>query len=192
MSPSLIVFEGLDGVGKTSLSKHVAAQLGAHWMSTPDASLRSTRAMIDAAMCDDPIALQLFYAATVSWASTRARALIDSGTPVVIDRYWASTVVYGGLRGRSVALDDVRATLLRATLTVWVDVSEELRCERLRQRGATAADNATLLQGRALREAYARTLSDALHGDVLIIDNSASLDVSARAVLTAISRRAAA
>lgn len=192
MSGGMIVFEGLDGVGKSTLSKAVADRLGARWMCTPDATLRAVRAAIDEAMCDDPIALQLFYSATISWASTRARALIAEGHAVVMDRYWASTVAYAPLRGASIALDALEPTLLRPALTVWVDVPEALRCERLAKRGATAADNATLLQGSALRAAYARALSDPLHGAVLVVDNSGSLERSVAAVLAAIARREAA
>lgn len=192
MTARLIVFEGLDGVGKTSLSQRFAERIGARWLCTPDSALREVRTKIDGLLCEDPIALQLFYSASVSWASTQARAFIAQQQSVVIDRYWASTVVYGSLRGRSIDLDSVQATLLSPAITVWVDVDEELRCERMRQRGATAADNATLLQGRALRAAYERVLSQPFHGALSIIDNTGSLEDSVRMLVARIARPEAA
>lgn len=186
MNAELIVFEGLDGVGKSTLSRAVAERLGAEWRATPDVSLRAARELADASMANDPIALQLFYAATVRWASTLAREAISSGRSVVIDRYWASTVAYAPLRGDSIDLRAVQATLLAPTITVFVDVDEDLRRERLAARRSTAADIATLLQGPSLRESYRRTLDDRFHGRVLRVDNSGTLENTVATVLSAL------
>jgi dTMP kinase len=186
MPTSLIVFEGLDGVGKTSLSKALAERIGCEWTSTPSPSLRSARKHIDELMRDDPVGLQLFYAATVSWASTYAKATLARGRSLIVDRYWASTVVYASLRGARVDLSTVEQSLLRPRVTIFVDADEAVRRARIAKRSSTRADLETLSQGALLRQRYTEVLQGPTHGTVLRIDNSGSIEQSLRSLCAAL------
>ncbi len=169
MRGRLIVFEGLDGVGKTTLSERFALRLGAVWRSTPGAAFGDCREQLDRAFAADPIGAQLLYAASVSRASVEARGLLEAGHDVVMDRYWLSTLAYAPLRGAFVDLGAVEAGLLPADVTVFVDLDEELRRSRLVSRGVTLADRQTFQPGVAagLRERFHRGFARPVAGQVL-------------------------
>lgn len=173
MRPSLVVIEGLDGTGKSTLAGRLAARMGATLLRTPPAELASVRPAIDAAFARSPVAAQLFYGASVVHASDRARAILASGAPVVIDRYWLSTVAYAQCRDAHVDLSSVEPMLLRADLTVFLEVDERARRERLDARGMTAADRDSVTQRDVLRSHYLSALdASQLSGAVLRLDTS--------------------
>ena len=142
--PQFIVFEGLDGAGKTTASTALAERIDAVWMTTPSPELRGYREEIITSLRGNQEAAQLFYLATVFDASTRARAILRSGRSVVLDRYFLSTQAYAAFRGSTLGADELQALLLPADLTVFVDASLETRRGRLITRGASAADRETL------------------------------------------------
>lgn len=171
MRGRLIVVEGLDGTGKTTLSRGLAAALGAEWRTTPPEALRAHRGPFDAAYRDLPAASQLFYAATVVWAGEEAEALRAAGRDVVIDRYWCTTRAYARAAGSPLDLAEVEALLPAADRTILVELDERARAERLLTRGATAMDRATLDPTRRrrlrteLRAALTRPVAG--HGEIL-------------------------
>ena len=86
-----IVVEGLDGVGKTSLVKALAARLEAQVMRTPPDSMRSFRPYFDRG---DEGARQGYYMVGNFLAGEAATALVQEGGKVVLDRFYASTLSY--------------------------------------------------------------------------------------------------
>lgn len=140
----LLVVEGLDGSGKTTLSRRLAERLGARWFTTPDSDLRPLRQGVEEAL-RSPDARQLFYAASVVEVAARARAVLARGQDVVVDRYWLSTWAYGAERGTSLVLSEIEASLLPADLTVFLTAPRELRAQRMAARQKmTAADQRSL------------------------------------------------
>ncbi len=129
MRAPFIVVEGLDGTGKSTLAAHLAERLGATLLRTPATELSTVRPVVDEAFAQSPVAAQLFYGATVVLASDRARTLLAQGTPVVIDRYWLSTVVYAACRDAHIDLSPVEPVLLRPDLTVFVDADVAVPAE---------------------------------------------------------------
>lgn len=173
MRVPFIVVEGLDGTGKSTLAAQLAARLGAALLRTPSQEFNAVRPVVDAAFAASPVAAQLFYGATVVHASDRARALLAQGTPVVIDRYWLSTVVYAACRNAHIDLSPVEPVLLCPDLTVFVEADEDVRRERLAVRGMTAADRDSVAQRESLRVRYLAGLSGcALSGAVLRLDST--------------------
>ncbi|MBD8528384.1 MULTISPECIES: AAA family ATPase [unclassified Massilia] len=151
-----VVFEGLDGTGKSTCAQALAQRIGARYMTTPAPELRQLRQKVLDSFSGSQEAAQLFYLSTVFAASAEVRGLLDQGIPVVMDRYFLSTQVYACFRGSRLALDDAASALVHATLTVCLHAPLAMRRERLRRRGSTPSDEETLspVADRQLREGY--------------------------------------
>lgn len=148
MRGRLIAVEGLDGVGKTTLSQSLAASIGARWMTTPGAPIRGIRDAFDAAFSASACARSLAYAATVIAAGAEAQDALNAGIDVVFDRYWLSTVVYAPPELWP-GLEALAPLVPPASQTLYVVVPEALRRARLAGRGGlSAADQQTLEPGR--------------------------------------------
>lgn len=103
----LIVFEGIDGSGKTSLSRMFHAQLlaggtNATWLREPTDSPLGLK-IRRLAQEKDAIAitqeLELFIADRRWDVETNILPALRSGTTVVMDRYYYSNACYQGARG---------------------------------------------------------------------------------------------
>lgn len=144
-SGTFIVIEALDGVGKTTLVRELAARLGGIALDTPGSSLRRMSSAILEALGPNQSARCLFYAASVLAQGRRARELADSGTAVVMDRYWGSTVAYARARGATIELESVQSLVPQPDVTILLTLDERERVRRLESRGAlTPADAETL------------------------------------------------
>ncbi len=170
MGARLIVIEGLDGTGKTTLARGLADALGAALLRTPPDDLAHVRAEIDRPLRESAVGAQLFYASTVALVSDRVRALLASGRSVVVDRYWSSTVAYAECRAAHVDLADVVAALRPADVTLYLELDEATRRERLASRGCTDADRDSIARLEALSAAYERALRGPWNGRVVRLD----------------------
>lgn len=184
--PRFIVFEGLDGAGKSSCAQRTAELLGAKYLTTPSDKLRAYRnAVVDSfGSCQE--GAQFFYFATVLAASAEARSCLDHGKSVVLDRYFLSTQVYAEFRGSQFPVDEALVNfLLPADVTVFLDVPLETRRKRVAVRGSDAADMETLTEKSDLnlRQGYWRLSSLPVVGEWLPIDAAqSSIDEIARYV----------
>ena len=141
---SFIVLEGLDGVGKSTLAQGLARTLKATLMSTPGAEFAEMRGEVLRTLHDDQLGKALFYAATVSFQGRKAIEVVNRGSTVVMDRYWASTVAYAKARGVTANLDALTPDFAKPDITLLITLDEDQRMTRLTQRGATAEDIETL------------------------------------------------
>ena len=131
MNGGLIVFEGSDGTGKSSLS----ASLVAHFQSIgknvlPASFPGRSDGTIGKAVYDihhdmsafgiekiDPSALQcLHIAAHLDAINNRILPAVANGSLVILDRYWWSTLVYGVVGG---ANRNVLRKLIAAEVAAW-------------------------------------------------------------------------
>jgi dTMP kinase len=137
----LIVFEGIDGSGKTSLSRMLHERLlaggtQATWLREPtDSPLgrRIRRLAQDKDAISITEELELFIADRRWDVATNILPALRSGTTVVMDRYYYSNACYQGARG----LD--RESILRANrgfapepgIVFIIDVDVELALARI-------------------------------------------------------------
>lgn len=178
--PVFVVFEGLDGAGKTTCAEHLARQIGAVCMCTPSEAIRKFRDELIGSFDGCQEAAQLFYLSTVFAASQRVKQHLAAGRSVVMDRYFLSTQVYAHLRGTRLELDGLQGKLVPASVTVFLDAPLALRAERLKVRRVDAADRETLAPAadRFLRQQYRARAHHAVVGQWLELD-SAALSVAA-------------
>jgi len=142
--PTFIVFEGLDGSGKSTCAAQLAERLGAELMTTPPLGVRRYRDDLITSLGSSQEARQLFYLATVFAASEEVSTHLKQGRSVVLDRYFLSTQAYAAFRGSRLEVDEVQRLLRPADVTVYMDTSLTTRVARLTQRGASAADLETI------------------------------------------------
>lgn len=143
-TPVLVVFEGLDGTGKSTLAKLTAAELGAELVTTPAPPVRRYRDELIATFDGSQEATQLFYLGTVFAATRTIASSLEAGRDVVCDRYFVSTQAYAAFRGSLLDLDHLGALLVPADVTVFAHAPLDVRAARLAARGGSAADRETL------------------------------------------------
>jgi dTMP kinase len=176
-NPVFIVFEGLDGSGKSSTAERTADLLGAVYLKTPAGPLLAHRESIISSFNGNQEAAQLMYLASVADASRIVKRHLAEGRSVVLDRYLLSTQVYADFRGSKLAIDDaISKVLCPADLTVFLDAPLALRRSRISKRASTVsvADAETLVDSAdsLLREGYRRRFRLPIAGRVVEIDSS--------------------
>ena len=195
MSPApIVVVEGLDGVGKTTLSTSLARALGARWLTTPGVHLRDpeVRRRFEAAFAASPLGRAVAYGATCIDAGAEARDIAARGRPVVIDRYWLSTRVYADPAIQA-ALDPLEPFVVPPTLTLFVTAPEAVRRSRLSGRGAlTAADLDTLVgaRSRELVHSYRALRHNPAAGAFIEVDASGAPEAVLERALACVRRAA--
>jgi len=154
----LIVFEGIDGVGKTTQLQRLQAWLPTSGLLLPGQAVYTTyepgatglgqylrRCLLEAKhSADEPIAdraeLLLYAADRAQHVETDLKPRLQQGTVILCDRYADSTVAYQGY-GRGVDLDLIAQVNAIATaglvsdLTLWLDLDYDRARERSQHRG---------------------------------------------------------
>lgn len=175
--PVFVVFEGMDGTGKSTCASLTAEKLGARLLSTPSPRLRAYREEIISSYAGSQEAAHLFYLSTVVAASEEIARHLADGESVVLDRYFLSTEVYAAFRGSSLVLgSSIEKMLQPADLTVFLDTPLPIRRERLRLRGSKSVEDEETLTADAdmrLRQQYAIRKGSPVAGQWLEVDSSA-------------------
>lgn len=175
--PVFLVFEGLDGVGKTSCAKITAELLDAHFMTTPTATIRKYRDQIIESFKGNQEAAQMFYLATVLAASDEAKSQMAKGRSVVLDRYFLSTQVYAEFRGSILNMDESVGKILQPPdWTVFLEASLNVRKSRVLARGGATSDDETLTDhaNDLLLNGYRRRMHLPIAAKYMRIDTSSS------------------
>lgn len=129
-----IVFEGVDGSGKTTQAKQLADDIGAEYVKTPGEDFRAIRRYIDQEA--PPEARLLFYLSSVVDASNRIRGVLAERS-VVCDRYiWSTLIPHSAyynqpLEGLEASLKSAIDGLVQPDQTFLLQVNEVEQLQRL-------------------------------------------------------------
>ncbi|MGF1730991.1 dTMP kinase [Photobacterium kasasachensis] len=152
MTGKFIVIEGLEGAGKSTAIKQVAAVLAKHGIASPELTrepggtplAEQMRALVKEGHPDEPLTdmaeLLLLYAARIQLVDNVIKPALAEGRWVVGDRHDMSSQAYqGGGRGFDTELmENLRNTVLgnfRPDFTIYMDIDPVLGLERARGRG---------------------------------------------------------
>ncbi len=144
-----IVFEGIDGSGKSTVSRRVAEHLegsnaNIHWTLEPTdtAAGKAVRAAIEGR--HDPIGTTLLFVADRIEHAKDIEARLEAGQTVICDRYWHSTLAYQSvtLKGRMESpmawLQGLHDSItLRPDRVVLLDLPAKTAVARAEARGTT-------------------------------------------------------
>jgi dTMP kinase len=194
----LIAFEGIDGCGKSTQAKAVAAALGALLTHEPGATplgARLRRLLLDPDSDSPPPTPR---AETLLMAADRAEHVaqviepaLASGAWVVTDRYSGSTIAYQGY-GRGLGADGLAEVVAWATagveadLSVFVDVPVEVAAAR--RRGADRMERLGPEFAARVREGFAaQAAADAARW--LVVDGTREVDAITAHIVEAVRAR---
>uniref|UniRef100_UPI0037E9AD5B UMP-CMP kinase 2, mitochondrial n=1 Tax=Semicossyphus pulcher TaxID=241346 RepID=UPI0037E9AD5B len=137
----VIVIEGLDATGKTTLTESLRDSLGAALLRSPPQCLSPSRACFDR---EPPLIRRAFYALG-NYITAEEIGREGMKTPVIVDRFWHSTAAYAIATAVSGAVCNLPAEgsevycwptdLLQPSLVVLLTLDPEERKRRLRGRG---------------------------------------------------------
>jgi dTMP kinase len=192
----LVVFEGVDGSGKTTQLRLLAASLAERGVPhvvtkepTDGAWGRKIRAM---ARSGELVAreeeLRWFLEDRREHVATVVRPAVEAGKIVLCDRYYLSTVAYQGARGfdPEALLAELEAEFPAPDLALVFDVDPDAGLARVRARGGIAEpafEESTFLAG------VARVFRAIDRPYLARIDAAGDVDAVARAVRTTLRSR---
>ncbi|MCL5733874.1 MAG: hypothetical protein M1334_04480 [Patescibacteria group bacterium] len=135
--PKLVVIEGVDCVGKTTLAKKIALELGYVYYYLPQPPLSTIRKEIED--MKNVETRFFYYLATCVAAQPEIKSMLLSGQPVVIDRYVYSTFAMHKVLGATTASVNWKILpVTRPSLGILLTANEKARENRKINRGGDA------------------------------------------------------
>ncbi len=197
MGGKFIVFEGVEGCGKTTQMQHVYQWLqerfpkGVVQTREPggtELGLQLREVLLDRHL-RQPIRhraeLLLYGADRAQHIEEFIKPHLDRGHIVLCDRYTDSTVAYQGY-GRGLDRDTIAQINALATqgltgdLTLWLDVEVEIGLERARRRGKiNRLDAESIAFHQRVRQGYAELAQTAPHRIVRVDSSATEVEVAA-------------
>ncbi|XP_017267613.1 UMP-CMP kinase 2, mitochondrial [Kryptolebias marmoratus] len=186
----VVVIEGLDATGKTTLTESLRDTLGATLLRSPPQCLSPWRARFDQ---EPPLIRRAFYALG-NYITAAQICQEGMKAPIIVDRFWHSTAAYAIATAVSGPVTDLPqdgsevyrwpSDLLQPSLVVLLTLDPEERKRRLRDRGQTKTDEEQELDRNQLfrlrvEDAYRRISGPAC----VTVDASPSADLVLQQVL---------
>ena len=146
MNGNLYVFEGLDGVGKSTAAEAFADEIDAVYWESPGAGLQEIREYVDSGAHTKQTKF-LMYLASNSAIADKIEPHLEAGNDVVLDRYVPTTVVYNEVgeveKGRWQKLAD-QFDFVEPDQIFYLWVDEETRRQRMERREETEPSGETV------------------------------------------------
>ncbi|XP_066468399.1 UMP-CMP kinase 2, mitochondrial isoform X2 [Tiliqua scincoides] len=137
----VIVIEGLDATGKTTVTQSLKDSLNAVLLRSPPSCVNQWRKIFD----EEPTLIRRAFYAVTNYIVASEIAQASTKSPVVVDRYWHSTAAYAIATEISGKVEDLPPLhhqvyqwpedLLRPDMVLMLTVSPEERIRRLQGRG---------------------------------------------------------
>ncbi|XP_064267417.1 UMP-CMP kinase 2, mitochondrial [Passer domesticus] len=194
----VIVFEGLDATGKTTVTQAVKDTLNGILLRSPPTCISQWRTVFD----DEPTPVKRAFYAAGNYILASEIAKASTQAPVIIDRYWHSTAAYaiatetsGKVQDLPPAQDEVYQwpdDLLKPDLVLLLTVDPEERVRRLQNRGLEKTKEEAELEANSLfrqrvEESYRRMVNPACQE----VDASPSKEEVLKTVLQLIKKHCA-
>jgi dTMP kinase len=132
-----VVIEGLDGVGKSTVSRQLAKDIGANLFHTPDSRLDEIRPIFD----NSSIATRTAYYYACNYLVSDQIEYQLKTKSAILDRYYGSTIAASyshGLIEESILknkVNEISSKLLSPNLIVHLELPENERISRMHNRG---------------------------------------------------------
>lgn len=162
----LIVFEGVDGAGKTETGRLLEKDYGFKYCATPPSGYKPIRAYMNETA--SPISRFLYYMAGNIDASSEMRELLKADN-VICDRYVFSTLVAHSIR-ENMPLEQMielskpyQDYLIVPDVTILLDVQPDEQIRRLnrRNKGNNSSSDRIILDNSILRQKFRETYFEA-------------------------------
>src|SRR5215468_10803136 len=194
MRGALITVEGVEGSGKSTQCRRLAALLRGRGLevvetSEPDGTPlgQAVRGLFELEPRPSPLTQAfLFLAARQEHVARVIQPALARGVVVLSDRYTDATLAYQGY-GQGLDLQTIRELNLLATggvmpdLTIVLDMDPSAGIARIRDRGLDAFERMDLAFHRRVREGYLQ-IARAEKGRVVVLDGGLSPDALEREV----------
>lgn len=166
----LIVITGLDGSGTSTVAEKLhKMDAGSYLFHTPS-EVYSDRHSIDQDVRNiSPIAHYLYYLSSVAYLSDYIKRNIDyHNHNIYCVRYLIDTVVSHRVSGLEVDLDYKKYDILEPEITIFVELDEHVRQERITNRGKSELDK--VLDDQNIRECFLQEFSS-FSDNMILFDN---------------------
>ncbi|CAH2246239.1 UMP-CMP kinase 2, mitochondrial [Pelobates cultripes] len=194
----VIVIEGLDATGKSTLTESLKYSLRAELLKSPPECISPWRKTFDT----EPTLLRRAYYAVGNYIGAAQIAEAAQMSTVIVDRYWHSTAAYsigteigGGVPNLPEYHHEIYqwpSDLLKPDLVILLTVSDEERLVRIRKRGlAETVEEKELESNRMFRQKIEEAYMRMENPGCIVVDASASKETVLQHVLSIIYRHCA-
>ncbi|EJD6411165.1 dTMP kinase [Providencia rettgeri] len=176
MAGKFIVITGLDGSGTTSIGKILAEMdKKGYYLQTPESLFSEHRKQFTQELRENyPDAHYLYYLTSVVKASNDIKEKLKSHNVYCV-RYLIDTIVSHRTIGLDVDLDYELGftSITKPDLTLFIDINEEVRQQRITERGKSTLDKT--LDDTDFRVRF-KSQFERLSSHYTVIDNSSTLE----------------
>ena len=189
-----VSLEGIDGSGKSTQARLLAAELGAETVTVrepggTEAAERIRSLLADPGVELEPLAeLMLFLAARADLTERVIRPALDADRDVVADRFSDSSVAYQGA-ARGLGVGEVISLCDAATDGLWPDLTLLLRIDPETGLGRADGDDRFEAEGLELQRAVATAyeeIAQIASDRVAVIDATGTVDEVHERVMAAV------